>query len=83
MCTHPPDVIVVVDRELCIRYNYGLCLKKEEVKKKKKRKEKKKAMSSLPYIMQSRFEIEVYVVVNGVVNGVVAVFLFISFILLC
>ena len=53
MCTHPPDVIVVVDRELRIRYNYGLCLKKEEVKKKKKKKkkEKKKGMSSLPYIM--------------------------------
>ena len=42
MYTRPPDVIVVVDRELRIRYNYGLCLKKEDVKKKKKKKKKKK-----------------------------------------
>ena len=78
MCTHPPDVIVVVDRELRIRYNYGLCLNKEEVKKKKKKERKKKGMSSLPYIMQSWRELEVYVVVVNV--GVVAVFcLFVSF----
>ena len=84
MYTRPPDVIVVVDRELRIMYNYGLCLKKEDVKKKKKKKKekkkkkkKKKSVSSLPYIMQSRRELELYVVVNV---GVVAVFcLFVSF----
>ena len=50
--------------------------KKEEVKKKKK---KKKSVSSLPCIMQSRFELEVYVVVNV---GVVAVFCLFHFALL-
>ena len=81
MYTHPPDAIVVVDRELRIRYNYGLCLKREDVKKKKrKRKRKKKSVSSLPYIVQSRRELELHAVVVNV--GVVAVFCLFHFALL-
>ena len=40
--TRPPDIIVVVDRKLRIRYTYRLCLKKDEVKKKKEEKKKEK-----------------------------------------
>ena len=49
----------------------------EEEEREEEKKEKKKSVSSLPYIMQSRRELELYVVVNV---GVVAVFcLFLSF----
>ena len=45
--------------------------------RKRRKKERKKSISSVPYIMQSRRELELYVVVNV---GVVAVFcLFVSF----
>ena len=47
MCTHPPDVIVGIDRELRIRYNYGLCLKKQEVKKEEEKKEKKHVITAV------------------------------------
>ena len=58
-------------------FKKGRSKKEEEKKEKEKKKARKKSVSSLPCIMQSRFELEVYVVVNV---GVVAVFcLFLSF----
>ena len=51
----------------------------EEEEREEEKKEKKKSVSSLPYIMQSRRELELYVVVNV---GVVAVFCLFHFALL-
>ena len=49
--------------------------------RKRRKKERKKSISSVPYIMQSRRELELYVVVVNA--GVVAVFVVVCFILLC
>ena len=55
--------------------------KKIRRRRKKEKKRKKKSISSVPYIMQSRRELELYVVVVNA--GVVAVFVVVCFILLC